>query len=175
MVTDAPPATPRHWLWVTSGPNWEICRQRRMFGFDERYRQTLERFVHAGDLACVYVTGHKGVRLVGLVGVVCVVGKSLDNRDAVGWKRFPRSGPPREELYPHRLDWEWVVEGSSPVRLDPRAGPRLEQLEYFTDKSRSWYSFVYPSIARLPEADVQTVISWMRTTANPKPPEPGPQ
>lgn len=151
----------RHWMWVTSRPNWQVCVVRGLFGFDDRYRSTVSSFVRPSDVACVYVTGHEGTRLIGFVGIVTGTGVTLDCKDSVGWMRPKRRAPPTPELYPHRVTWRWLVQASIPVRIDPRSGSRLKELEYFTDKSRSWYSFVYPSIARLPAADVMTILTWM--------------
>ena len=148
-------------MWVTSLPNWRICEAHSIFGFDERYRPTIAKFVKPGDVACVYVTGLKGTQLIGFVGLVAVTEVSLDHKDSVGWMRPKRGTAPTPEIYPHRVAWRWISKATSALRIDPKSGSRLEELEYFTDKSRSWYSFVYPSIARLPEADLVTVLKWI--------------
>jgi len=144
----------RHWLLVTRPWNWQICQAKSLFGLDDRYRTTLLRFVSPGDLAAVYVTG------LGIVGVVKVTDVRADQKEDVGWKRGEKEMTAVPALYAHRFGWEWVKKFDVPRKIDPRGNALLDELEYFTDKSKSWYSFVYPSIARLPSEDIQTVLRW---------------
>jgi len=146
--------SPRHWLLVTRPWNWQICESKAIFGMDDRYKTTLGRFVKPGDLAAVYVTG------LGIVGVIEVTDVFLDQTDSVGWKRGVKEATAVPELYPHRLKWKWSKKFDVPRKIDPRTNALLDELEYFTDKSQSWYSFVYPTIARVPAEDIQSILRW---------------
>jgi hypothetical protein len=65
----------RHWLFVTRPWNLRICESTGLFGLDNRYRTTAQRYIRPGDLAAVYVAG------VGIVGVVKVTDVALDEEE----------------------------------------------------------------------------------------------
>lgn len=47
----------RYWLCVTIPHNWEIVERLNVWGVDDRYRVTIERYVSLGDKFIFYVTG----------------------------------------------------------------------------------------------------------------------
>ncbi|MEM2550385.1 MAG: hypothetical protein QW689_08260, partial [Nitrososphaerota archaeon] len=76
----------RYWCISTSPENWEICKKYGIWGMDERYYVTLEKFLSDGYLAFVYV--HVGK----FVAVIKFVGSWFFEEKDVGWtkerKRF---------------------------------------------------------------------------------------
>jgi hypothetical protein len=144
----------RHWLLVTRPWNWRICETQGLFGLDDRYRTTLTRFVVPGDLTAIYVTG------LGIVGVVEITEILPDQAEGVGWKRGVKEVRRHPCLVPSQIQMEVGQRFDAAIKIDPRSNNRLDELEYFTEKSKSWYSFVYPTIARLPVEDIETILRW---------------
>jgi hypothetical protein len=144
-------------MFVTHRDNWAICLKHGLFGFDDEYKATIERFMRGGDLAIIYLAKPGAIW-----GVVRVRDVMLDQRDHVGWvkkgwearKRAPRAG-----LYPTRVRFDVERALAEPARLDGPDNPRRKALEYITDKVR-WNVFVQVALARVPLADVETVLTW---------------
>ena len=85
----------RCWCISTSPENWEICKQNSVWGMDERYYVTMEKFLKSGDKAVVYNHGGK------FVAVVIFVSDFFYSDKHIGWKKGKN-----EFLFPYRIKFD---------------------------------------------------------------------
>ena len=142
-----------YWCFITTEYNWKICLGKNLFGLDYRYYQTWKNFVKKEDKAVIYVTKK------GFVATAIVKGKKVDFKK-IGWTR----------IYPYRILIN-IEEGKNVVKLAyslkedlkkkekvVHVNPNfIDELIFVTDKSKSWSSFVYPSILTIPKEDFEKV------------------
>jgi len=134
----------RYWLCVTTPHNWEIVKERRLWGVDDRYEFTLKNNVSIGDFFVFYVT-KKGV-----VGIYKVTSEYFYDSTPVGWVN--KKGHPY--TYPHRINIEPVLLNEIPLPINEEI---KKQLVFITDKSKSWMVFVFPSMVLIPKEDFEKI------------------
>ncbi len=142
----------RDWAFVTRPNNWAICQERRVFGFDAEYRETVTRYLSPGDRALVWVT----LPIGGVAAVISVTDVSIDQQDHIGWLTS-RKEP---KLFPDRVHWE-------PLRIfDPALGPAtardfFDRLQFIADKRR-YNIYLQVALIRVAAEDVELALSWPR-------------
>jgi len=138
----------RCWLCVTIPHNWGIVNRLNVWGVDDRYKITLERYVSLRDTFTFYVTGQ------GVAGIYQVASPCFCSEQHLGWVN--KRGEPY--LYPHRVKVEPIL---LPKKILPFSSELRNKLIFITDKSKSWAPFVYPSMVLIPEEDYQTLKGQM--------------
>ncbi len=101
----------RDWAFITRPDNWKICLNRKAFGFDKEYRETVSRYMKSGDRALVYVTSP----VKGIVAVVQIDRVSLSESKHLGWT----SADGRPKLFPDRVDWAPLRIFDPPLSVAP--------------------------------------------------------
>ena len=147
----------RYWCISTSPENWEICKQNSVWGMDERYYVTMEKFLKAGDKAVVYNHGGK------FVAVVRFVGDYFHDETSIGWKKGRN-----DFLFPYRIKFEIIHESKNPPGIsfsteeeDNKAqwirSNLIDDIVFIADKGRTWNQYVQVSIIRIAEEDFNTI------------------
>jgi len=156
-VSDAP--SRRHWMFLTHPDNWSLCVEHGLFGFDDEYAYTVEHYVHAGDLAMIYLAKQSAIW-----GVVEVTDVLLGQTQPIGWLKKgweARKGTRIEGAFPARVRFHTVCELRVPRAIGGAKNQFRNELEYITDKRR-WNVFVQIALSRVPEADIATVLRWAK-------------
>jgi len=134
----------RYWLCVTIPENWEIVKEKRKWGVDDRYQVTLKENVSVGDIFVFYVTGG------GIAGIYKVNSPYSYDNTPLGW--INKKGEPY--VYPHRVDVTPVLLPEEPVQLNQEF---RRELIFITDKSKTWQVFVFPSMVLISKEDFEIV------------------
>ena len=160
----------RHWLCVTGYHNWTVIEQKNVWGVDERYRITMERYVSPQDGVCFYVTpdnraglpyksesrGWKssiaGTFQTKKHGDKCCYFEDLD----IGW--IDPEGKPK--TYPYRVDLERMDMPKAPIAFNQQL---KEELVFITDKTKSWGHLFFRRWS-LYRKKTSTLRSWIRRT-----------
>jgi len=146
----------RYWCLCSSRENWQVCRTNSVFGFDWRYLPTLEKFVHPGDRAIVYVHGGS------FVASVEMTGPWFEDPTPIGWTKgkkpylFPARVPIRI-LEEGVANIAWTVDHNEKIVLARREG-LLDEIEFIADKGKTWNQYVQVSIVRITQNDYETVV-----------------
>ena len=147
----------RYWCLVTSRENWEVCKQRSVWGMDFRYAVTLKRYFRPGDKAVVY--SHGGV----FVAEVEIASNVYEDATPIGWTKNKRPF-----LFPYRVNLKIVREGKAPISFSTysdgeaavHAKPNLiDDIVFIADKSRTWNQYLQVSVIALSAEDFHTIAS----------------
>jgi predicted RNA-binding protein len=147
----------RYWCISTSGENWEIGKNNRIWGMDARYYITLERFLHAGDKAIVYTHG-------GLFrAIIEFAGEFYHSLDDIGWKKGKA-----KFLFPYRIKFQIVHESQNPLQIyysteeinnkAIKSRPNfIDNIIFIADKGKTWNQYLQVSIINITEEDFDTI------------------
>jgi len=147
----------RYWCVSTSPENWQICKENGLWGMDERYFVTLEKFLKPGDKAVVY--NHGGM----FVAVVKFINDYFHDETPIGWKKGSK-----EFLFPYRIPFKIIYESKNPPRISFSTEEEnnkaqwnrtnlIDEIEFIADKGRTRHQYVQVSIIRITEGDFNTI------------------
>jgi predicted RNA-binding protein len=147
----------RYWCIVTSPKNWEICKNKEVWGMDARYFVTLQNFLGKGDKAVVYIHGK------GFLAVVEFKDEYFYSEEDLGWTKGNR-----QVLFPYRIRFRIIHESQNPPKIsfsteeiNNRAQhnkPNLiDKITFIADKGRTWNQYLQVSIIRITEEDFNTI------------------
>ena len=155
----------RHWMFLTHPDNWEKCLAHGLFGFDEEYSYTVERYIRPGDRAIIYLAQRSAIW-----GAVEITEVLLNQTEPIGWLKKgweARKGARIEGVFPARVRFRPLCRVEPPRAIAGSGNEWRNQLEYITDKKR-WNVFVQIALSRVPRADVGTVIRWASESSHGK-------
>ena len=147
----------RYWCISTSPENWEICKQNGVWGMDERYFVTIEKFLKPGDKAVVYNHGGK------FVAIVVFISDYFYSEKHIGWKKGKK-----EFLFPYRIPFAIIFESKNPPRISFSTDEQknkaqwnrpnlIDDIVFIADKGRTWNQYVQVSIIRITVEDFNTI------------------
>lgn len=142
----------RDWAFITRPNNWEICLARRVFGFDQEYRETVSRYMMAGDRALVYVTSP----IKGIVAAVQLDRVSIGESEHIGWTAS--GGQPK--LFPDRVYWSALKFFEPPLPVAP-GEEFFHRLQFLPDKKR-YNVYLQVALIRISAEDVELALGWNR-------------
>jgi predicted RNA-binding protein len=136
----------RYWLCVTNQENWEVIKERNIWGVEERHRNTISK-VKPGDRLLIYVMGTKKddesllPRIVAVYEAVSEV--FIDSSRLFKGKVYPLRVRLRPiAIFPKPLDFRELV-------------PRLS----FIKNKRFWVGHIRGKAMReIPKGDFETVL-----------------
>lgn len=140
----------RDWAFITRPENWEICLARRMFGFDEEYRETVSRYMASGDRALIYVTSP----VKGIVAAVQIDRVSLCETEYLGWTAA--NGQPK--LFPDRVYWTALKMFEPALPIAP-GEEFFHRLQFLPDKKR-YNVYLQVALIRISSEDVERALNW---------------
>jgi predicted RNA-binding protein len=136
----------RYWLCVTNQENWEVIKERNIWGVEERHRNTISK-VRPGDKLLIYVMGTKKddeslpPRIVAVYEAVSEVFTDPS-------RRF------KGKLYPLRIRLRPIAVFSKPLDFRELV-PRLS----FIRNKRMWVGHIRGKAMReIPKGDFETVL-----------------
>jgi predicted RNA-binding protein len=136
----------RYWLCVTNQENWEVIKERNIWGVEERHRNTISK-VRPRDKLLIYVMGTKKDD------------ESLPPRivaayEAVSEMFTDSSRIFKGKLYPLRIKLRLIAIFSKPLEFRELA-PRLS----FIKNKRMWAGHIRGKAMReIPKVDFETVL-----------------
>jgi predicted RNA-binding protein len=136
----------KYWLCVTNQENWEVIKERNIWGVEERHRNTISK-VKPGDRLLIYVMGTKkddeslSPRIVAVYEAVSEV--FIDSSRIFKGKVYPLRIRLRPiVIFPKPLDFRELV-------------PRLS----FIKNKRFWVGHIRGKAMReIPKGDFETVL-----------------
>jgi predicted RNA-binding protein len=136
----------KYWLCVTNQENWEVIKERNIWGVEERHRNTISK-VKPGDRLLIYVMGTKkddeslSPRIVAVYEAVSEV--FIDSSRLFKGKVYPLRIRLRPiAIFPKPLDFRELV---------PRLG--------FVKNKRFWVGHIRGKAMReIPKGDFETVL-----------------
>jgi predicted RNA-binding protein len=136
----------RYWLCVTNQENWEVIREKNIWGVEERHRNTISK-VRPGDKLLIYVMGTKKDD------------ESLPPRIVAAYEAISEtftdsSSIFKGKLYPLRIRLRPIAIFSKPLEfreLVPKLG--------FIKNKRVWAGHIRGKAMReIPKGDFETVL-----------------
>jgi predicted RNA-binding protein len=143
----------RYWLCITIPENWQIVKEKLVWGVEERYQMTMRRLVE-DDFLIFYTTNPQKA----IAGIYTVASGWYQDNIPIGWvKRVKRKPVPT--TFPFRIKIVPHIVPPQPVPVDEEL---FERLMFVTDKSpRGRVVFFYPSMVLIPHEDFKTIVSWL--------------
>ena len=131
-----------YWLCVTNEENWEIIKEKRVWGVPKRSRGFIEK-VNVGDLLVFYVSPKK------ITGIFRAISESFYDEDRI----FSFAGFKREEIFPYRVKLEPVVIAEEPVQFDEL----ISKLKFIVNKKR-WTGYLRRAMVSIPKEDYDLIF-----------------
>jgi predicted RNA-binding protein len=136
----------KYWLCVTNQENWEVIRERNIWGVEERHRNTISK-VKPGDRLLIYVMGTKKENESLSPRIVAVY-------EAVSEVFTDPSRLFKGKVYPLRIRLRPIAVFSKPLdfrELVPKLG--------FIKNKRMWVGHIRGKAMReIPKVDFETVL-----------------
>ena len=135
-----------YWLCVTNGENWEVIKDKGLWGVPRRSRGRIE-CVRPGDYLVFYV----------IPGRVCGVFRAVSepfvsDEPVFSWTEFGRP-----EVFPYRVRVEPVVLPDEPLEFRSIV-PRLR---FIRNKVR-WSVYLRGAMRSIPKEDYDVIVSSLR-------------
>lgn len=108
-----------HWLCVTNEENWNVIKERKIWGVPKRDKRLIER-VKPGDLLVFYMMPQR------IMGVFKAVSEPFESAEEV----FSWGGFGREEVFPYRVKLEPVIIAEEPLLFKDL----IPKLKFITNK-----------------------------------------
>jgi predicted RNA-binding protein len=136
----------KYWLCVTNQENWEVIKERNIWGVEERHRNTISK-VKPGDKLLIYVMGTKKDDESLLPRIVAVY-------EAVSEVFIDSSRIFKGKVYPLRIRLRPIAVFSKPLDFRELV-PRLS----FIKNKRFWVGHIRGKAMReIPKGDFETVL-----------------
>jgi predicted RNA-binding protein len=136
----------KYWLCVTNQENWEVIRERNIWGVEERHRNTISK-VRPGDKLLIYVMGTKKENESLSPRIVAVY-------EAVSEVFIDSSRIFKGKVYPLRIRLIPIAVFSKPLDFRELV-PRLS----FIKNKRFWVGHIRGKAMReIPKGDFETVL-----------------
>jgi len=136
----------KYWLCVTNQENWEVIREKNIWGVEERHRNSISK-VRPGDKLLIYVMGTKKENETLPPRIVAAY-------EAVSETFTDSNRLFKGELYPLRIRLRPIAVFSKPLdfrELVPKLG--------FIKNKRMWAGHIRGKAMReIPERDFETVL-----------------
>jgi predicted RNA-binding protein len=136
----------KYWLCVTNQENWEVIKERNIWGVEERHRNTISK-VKPGDRLLIYVMGTKKENESLSPRIVAVY-------EAVSEVFIDSSRIFKGKVYPLRIRLRPIAVFSKPLDFRELV-PRLS----FIKNKRFWAGHIRGKAMReIPKGDFETVL-----------------
>jgi predicted RNA-binding protein len=136
----------RYWLCVTNQENWEVIREKNIWGVEERHRNTISK-VRPGDKLLIYVMSTKKDN-------ESLPPKIVAAYEAISETFTDSSRIFKGKLYPLRIRLRPIAVFSKPLEFRELV-PRLS----FIKNKRFWVGHIRGKAMReIPKGDFETVL-----------------
>jgi len=136
----------KYWLCVTNQENWEVIREKNIWGVEERHRNTISK-VKPGDRLLIYVMGTKKENET-------LPPKIVAAYEAVSEMFTDPSSIFKGKLYPLRIRLRPIAVFSKPLEFRELI-PKLS----FIRNKRMWVGHIRGKAMReIPKGDFETVL-----------------
>uniref|UniRef100_A0A7C3MFW9 UPF0310 protein ENW66_04150 n=2 Tax=cellular organisms TaxID=131567 RepID=A0A7C3MFW9_ARCFL len=141
-----------HWLCITNEENWNVIKQKNVWGVPERHRNTIAK-VRPGDKLLIYVKQERDKDEVKEPRIVAVYEAASEVfRDST--KIFKAPARNKNETFPLRIKLKPVKIFDKPVEFKPL----IPKLMFITNK-RKWSGHLMGKAMReIPEEDYRLII-----------------
>lgn len=141
------------WLCITTEDNWNVVRQRNVWGVAERHANTIAR-VKPKDKCLMYVMTTKKNREIIPPRIVAAYEVASEvSRDTT---RIFKSPPYKNEIYPLRIKLKPIKIFSKPINFKPLI-PKLK----FIKNKQKWTGHIQGKAMReIPEEDYNLILNW---------------
>jgi predicted RNA-binding protein len=137
-----------YWLCVTSEENWNVIKDKKVWGVSERNHLKIER-TKPGDFFVFYVKRKK------IGGIFKVIDKPFkDNKNI-----FDSTGLSEKERFPYRVKLDTVVVSKKLVEI----GELIGKLDFIINKKR-WQGYFRRAMQLIPEGDFLKILSVVQTS-----------
>jgi len=151
----------RYWLCITIPENWQIVRERLVWGVEERYQKTISRLAR-DDFLIFYTTNPQKA----IAGIYTVASSWYHENTPIGWVKRAK-GKPVLTTFPFRVRISPHIVPSQPVPVDEEL---FERLLFVTDKSpRGRVVFFFPSMVLISDEDFKSIVSWLENKIEQRP------
>lgn len=139
-----------YWLCITNRENWEVVKEKNVWGVPRRHRNTIAK-VNPGDKLVFYVKQerkNKEILEPKIVGIFEVVSEPYTDSS-----RIFKSPPHLNETYPLRVKIR-------PVKLgEVEFKPLVPKLKFITNKKRWSGHLMGKAMREIPEEDYKLIES----------------
>jgi len=135
-----------YWLCVTNEKNWEVIKQRRLWGVSERNRGKIER-VRPGDFLIFYVKPKK------ILGIFKATTKQFKSGERI----FDSTGFSEDEIFPYRIKLQPFALPENPIPIEKL----IPELTFIISK-RMWPGYFRKAMQAIPKEDFELVHSWTK-------------
>ena len=136
----------RYWLCVTNQENWEVIKEKNIWGVEERHRNTISK-VRPGDKLLIYVMGTKKENET-LPPRIVAVYEAVSETFIDSSRRF------KGKLYPLRIRLRPIAVFPKPLDFRELV-PKLS----FIKNKRMWVGHIRGKAMReIPKGDFETVL-----------------
>jgi len=139
----------RYWLCVVNEANWEVVKDKLIWGVSDRYKRRMEE-LSEGDLLVFYVRPKK------LGGIFRASSRPYVDKKAI----FSSEGFRPGEVFPNRVKIEPILVPPEPVPFEPLV-PKLK----FIRNKEKWTGHLRGAMRPIPEEDYETIRGYLEARA----------
>ena len=139
----------RYWLCVTNQANWQVVKERSIWGVSDRYKRRMEE-LSQGDLLVFYVKPKS------IAGIFKVVSKPFVDRKRI----FSSEGFRPDEVFPNRVRLEPILVPAEPAPFEPL----VPKLKFIKNKLR-WTGHLRGAMRPIPEEDYELIKAQLEAHA----------
>ncbi len=141
----------KYWLCITTEENWEVIKEKNVFGVPERHRNTVEK-VNPGDKLVIYLKQERTKDKIvepRIIAIYEAVSKAF--RDSTRIFKAPKRM--RKESFPLRIKLK-------PIKIFEKAiefKPLIPKLKFITNKKKWTGHLMGKAMREIPEEDFELI------------------
>ena len=130
-----------YWLCVTDRVNWQVIRDKLVWGVSDRYKSVIEQ-VRVGDMLVFYVKPKR------ICGIFEVASKPYTSTERI----FKSGGISGHETFPHRVKLKPVLVPKECLNFELL----IPKLKFIKNKER-WTGHLRRAMVSIPEQDFELI------------------
>lgn len=141
-----------YWICITNEENWNIVRNKKVWGVSERHKNQISR-VKPGDVLVFYVKqerGEKGVKPSKIVGIFEATSKPFKDDSKI----FSPVGF-GDERFPHRVKLKPLIVPEEPLEFKPL----IPKLRFIRNKDKWSGHLMGKAMREIPKEDYEVIKS----------------
>ena len=141
-----------YWLCITNEDNWEIIKEKQIWGVAERHKNTINK-VKIGDKLLIYETQRSGKEFKPpyIRGVYEVVSEVYKDTSKI-FNPIPKNP---NEKFPYRVKLKEIKVFEPPINFKDL----IPKLDFITNKKKWNGHLMGKAMREIPESDYKTLIT----------------
>ena len=142
----------KYWLCITNEANWNVIKEKNIWGVPERHKNTIAK-VKPGDKLLIYLKQEKvndEIKPSRIVGAYEVISEVF--RDST--RIFSSKGMRTNEIFPWRVKIKPIKIFDKPIEFKPL----IPKLKFITNKKKWSGHLMGKAMREIPEEDYELIL-----------------